>query len=59
MPSPRTSTTDQPERTDQQLIVRVPAELHEEIRTKAEAEDLSMAQLVRRAVRIHLEALSA
>ena len=39
----------------QQLIVRMPAELHAAIRDQADADDMTMAQLVRRALREYLE----
>jgi predicted HicB family RNase H-like nuclease len=45
----RNSESDQ-----QQLIVRMPVELHSAVRDRADADDLTMAQLVRRALRDYL-----
>lgn len=39
----------------QQVIVRMPPELHQAIKDRAAAEDRTMSQAVRRAVRHYLE----
>jgi metal-responsive CopG/Arc/MetJ family transcriptional regulator len=39
----------------QQVMVRMPADLHEEIKRRAEAKDLTMAQAIRAAVRNYLQ----
>lgn len=39
----------------QQVIVRMPTDMHEAIKQQAEAQDLSMAQAIRAAVRQYLE----
>ena len=39
----------------QHLVVRLPVTIHEELKAKAVEEDLSVAQVVRRAVKRYLE----
>jgi predicted HicB family RNase H-like nuclease len=45
-----------PERTElQQVIVRMPQEMHAAIKDEAAKRDLTMSQLVRAAIRAHLD----
>lgn len=37
------------------MLVRVPHQLHEDVLARAKAEDRTMAQVVRRALRLYLE----
>lgn len=41
--------------TERALTVRVPAELHEALRRRAEIEERSVAQLIRLAVRLYVD----
>lgn len=50
MPRPK------PEQPLQQVIIRMPEDLHNRIKEIAAHNDLSMAQAVRRAVRMYVEA---
>ena len=43
-----------PDQQQQQLIVRMPSELHSAVRHRADTDDLTMAQVVRRALRQYL-----
>lgn len=38
----------------QSLVVRIPAEMHAELKSRSQEDDLSMSQVVRRAVRQYL-----
>jgi predicted DNA-binding protein len=40
--------------TGAQLLVRMPVELHQQIKERAEAEDRTMAQTIRQALRFYL-----
>jgi predicted HicB family RNase H-like nuclease len=42
--------------TMRQVVLQMPPELHEEIKSRAAEEDLSMAQAIRRAIRNYLAA---
>ncbi len=40
----------------QSMVVRLPVEIHTSLKERADAEDLTMAQLIRKAIREYLEA---
>lgn len=48
------STMIKPEKREQAMCVRLPSELHEAIRERADAEDRTLAQLIRVALRYYL-----
>jgi len=41
--------------TETIINVRIPAEMHEEVRRRAEDEDRTLSQVVRRALRLYLQ----
>lgn len=47
-----------PNKPDERLIILLPPDLLEEVRRAAEAEDLSVSQIVRRALRNELKAIT-
>lgn len=53
----KTTAEDSPDDANlEKVIVRMPTEMHQAVKARAAAEERSMAQTVRRAVRMYLQA---